>query len=259
MEKKKIQVAGISTAYVDRGSTGAPVAVVLHGWGANIESVFPIIQKLEQTHRVLAYDAPGHGDSEEPQEVFGTWDYAQFLLEFLETMDIHRATFLGHSFGGKTLTIFAAEHPQRVDQLILVDASGVAPRRGASYYIKVYRYKALRYLYEKFPLYKPSRERLQKFYARYGSDDYQNSSGIMRKIFVKVVNENTDHYFPKIQAAPLLIWGRWDDATPLYMAEVFEEKIPGSGLVILEGGHYSYLEDYGTFVAVLDSYLSPKQ
>ena len=52
-----------------------------------------------------------------------------------------------------------------------------------------------------------------------------------------------------------MIWGDEDDATPLSMAKVFEEKIPEAGLVVLKGGHYSYLDAYGQFDAVLRSFL----
>ena len=95
----------------------------------------------------------------------------------------------------------------------------------------------------------------KSFYSKFGSDDYQNSQGVMRKVFVKVVNEETTSRFSQITAPTLLIWGDKDDATPLYMAKVFEEKIPDAGLVVLDGGHYSYIDDYGTFQAVINSFL----
>ena len=96
---------------------------------------------------------------------------------------------------------------------------------------------------------------MKSFYRNHGSDDYRAADGIMRKVFVKVVNENTEDVFPEIKAETLLIWGDKDDATPLYMAEVFEKKIPGAGLVVLEGGHYIYLDAFGQFSAVLRSFL----
>lgn len=250
--KKKYIDLGTKVAYFER--EGEIPLVLLHGWGANIESVVPIINAISPKYHVYAYDSAGFGDSEEPREVWGTHDYEELLERFLSKMNIERATFVGHSFGGKTLSIFAAKHPEMVDKLVLVDASGVIPKRSLKYYFKVYSFKFLRKVYTTFSS-GDKDERLEKFYKKYGSDDYQSSQGIMRKTFVKVVNESTEEYFEKIKAPTLLVWGETDDATPLYMAKVFEQKIKDSGLVVLNGGHFSYIDDYGTFSAVLKSFL----
>lgn len=254
MEKQFLEIHGIKTAYIKKGQ-GTESVLVLHGWGTNIETMMAAINLLEDRYTVYAYDAPGFGDSEDPKEVWGTEDYARFALEFLEAMNLEKVHGLGHSFGGKTFTVFAAEHPDRIGKLVLVDASGVLPKRPPSYYWKVYTFKALRFLYTKALFWKDHEKALESFYKKYGSDDYKASQGIMRKTFVKVVNESTEDYFPKIQAPTLLIWGEWDEDTPVSMGKVFEEKIPDAGLVVLKGGHYSYVDDYGTFQAVLKSFL----
>lgn len=254
MKKEFLNIDGKSIAYIDTGQ-GEKTALVLHGWGTNIETVMAIVNCIKDRYRVIAYDAYGHGDSDEPSQVLGTKDYSELVGKVMDKLDIEKASLLGHSFGGKTLSIFAAEKPERVDRLVLIDASGVRPRRGLGYYLRVYSFKALRALYQALFFWKEESERMRSFYSKFGSDDYQASQGIMRKVLVKVVNEDTVDYFPKIQADTLIIWGEEDDATPLYMARVFEDKIPNAGLVVLKGGHYSYIDDFGTFRAVLGSFL----
>lgn len=253
INKKFVEINGIKTAYVKRDG-GEKTCVILHGWGAYIESITPIINSLSKDYTVYAYDAPGFGDSDDPNFVMGTYDYYEFLLAFLEKFNIEKATFIGHSFGGKTLTIFGAKNDEKIEKLVLIDASGVIPKRKLSYYLKVYSFKIAKRFY--LLTHGNDEESLKKFYKKHGSDDYQNADGIMRKCFVKVVNESTEEEFPRINAETLLIWGENDDATPLYMAEVFEKKIKNSGLVVLKGaGHYSYIDDFGTFNAVLNSFL----
>lgn len=254
MEKDYIKINGHNVAVIDT-KVGKKTAFVLHGWGAHIESVMPIVNSLKDRYRVIAYDALGHGNSDEPTEVMGTADYATFLEDVVNYYNVESAVFVGHSFGGKTLTIYAANHPEKVEKLVLIDASGVMPKRGIDYYLKVYSFKALKGLYQLIFFWKEKSKRLEAFYSKFGSDDYQASQGIMRKVFVKVVNESTRDYLPKIKAETLLIWGREDDATPLYMAEVFEQEIPNAGLVVLNGGHYSYIDDFATFRAVMTSFL----
>ncbi|VEJ36068.1 2-hydroxy-6-oxononadienedioate/2-hydroxy-6-oxononatrienedioate hydrolase [Aedoeadaptatus ivorii] len=253
MEKEHIRIAGKNIAVYDT-KEGDEFAIVLHGWGANVESVMPIVNCLKDKFRVIAYDSYGHGGSDEPDSVIGGAEYAALLEAIFAHYGIARAHCIGHSFGGKTLTEFAATRPERVDKLVLIDASGVLPKRKASYYYKVYSFKLLRFLYEKLFFWQDRETVLEKFYRKFGSDDYQAAQGIMRKVFVKVVNESTESFFPAISAPTLLIWGEDDDATPLYMARVFEEKIPEAGLAVLPGGHYSYLDAYGQFCAVLDAF-----
>ncbi|MDO5714155.1 MAG: alpha/beta hydrolase [Tissierellia bacterium] len=254
MEKQFVNINGIKTAYIEMG-TGEETVLILHGWGTNIETMMAVVNILKDKYRVFAYDAPGFGESEDPPSTWGTQDYADFALAFMDFFQLERPHCIGHSFGGKTLTLVSGEHEDRVNKLILIDASGVAPKRPLSYYWKVYSFKTLRFLYKALFFWKDKDKVMETFYKKYGSDDYKASEGVMRKTFVKVVNENTDHIFPKIKAPTLLIWGENDEDTPLFMAKVFEEKIPDAGLVILKGGHYSYIDDYGTFKAVLQSFL----
>lgn len=255
MEKKNLLINDLNIKYIEEGQ-GSDIVVVLHGWGANIESVTPIINSLKNKYKVYAYDAPGFGDSQEPKDVFGTEDYMNILLGFLEKLDIKKAHFIGHSFGGKTLTLLASRYPDFVNKLVLVDASGVIAKRKLKYYFKVYSFKLLKIIYVNLFARGSGEERLKEFYKKYGSDDYRSSQGIMRNILVKVVNESTRESFKDIKAETLLIWGEDDEDTPLYMAEIFEKEIPNSGLVVLKNaGHYSYIDDYNTFNAVINSFL----
>lgn len=254
MEKKDINLLGTDIKYIEMGE-GKPL-VVLHGWGANIESIMPIVNSIPKGYKIYAYDAPGFGDSADLDRVLSTWDYELYLEEFLKKMNIEKATFIGHSFGGKTLTIFASKNKTQVEKLVLVDASGVIPKRTLSYYFKVYSFKSLRFIYTKLFFWNNNTDGLKKFYEKFGSDDYQAAQGIMRKTFVKVVNESTRECFKDIDAETLLVWGENDDATPLYMGEIFEKEIKNAGLVVLKNaGHFSYIDDYGTFNAVIKSFL----
>lgn len=254
MDKEFLEINGHKIAYYD-SKEGQEICYVLHGWGANIESVMPIVNTLKDRYRVIAYDSYGHGHSQEPSQVIGGQEYADLLRAIVDHFGAKPSFFVGHSFGGKTLTLFASQYPDLVKKLVLVDASGVLPKRGLDYYLKVYSFKTLRWIYQTLFFWKDPSERTKAFYSKFGSDDYQNSQGLMRKVFVKVVNEETSQVFGEIKAPTLLIWGDKDQATPLYMAKVFEEKIPDAGLVVLEGGHYSYIDDYPTFQAVMRSFL----
>lgn len=252
-----ININGLDLNYIVEGK-GEPV-IVLHGWGCNIDTVIPIFNILKEQYKVYAIDLPGFGKSEEPKDAIGSFEYAEIVNSFLMELGIEKATFIGHSFGGKLSIIFGSKYPDLVEKIILVNSAGLIPKRGARYYSKVYGFKSLRFIYKKLFFWLKDDEKMKKFYKKFGSDDYKDSSGVMRKVLVKVVNENLHPLLKDIKAPTLLVWGDKDDATPLYMGKIMEKEIKDSGLVVLEGtGHYSYLDDYQRFSAVVKSFMNIK-
>ena len=88
------------------------------------------------------------------------------------------------------------------------------------------------------------------------SSDYNAAQGVMRQIFVKVVNEDLKPLLPQIKSPTLLVWGENDTATPLSDGRLMEKLIPDAGLVVFEGcSHYSFLDEPGRYYAVVDYFL----
>ncbi|MEG1997476.1 MAG: alpha/beta hydrolase, partial [Clostridiales bacterium] len=89
------------------------------------------------------------------------------------------------------------------------------------------------------------------------STDYQAAEGILRKIFVKVVNEDLRSYLSQIGIPTLLIWGAKDTATPLTDGQLMEREIADAGLVVFEqSGHYPFLEEPARFHLIVDYFLT---
>jgi len=249
-----VTIENMNINYICEGK-GANV-LILHGWGASIDTVMPIVNILKEHFRVYAIDLPGFGKSEKPEFPFSSQDYARIVKKFIDLMKIDKVTLIGHSFGGKISILMAVNHPEIVEKLVLIDSAGLIPRRNMKYYIKVYSFKTLKLIYRIIFYWNKNNETMEKFYSKFGSADYKNASGVMRKTLVKVINENLRPILKRIQCPTLLIWGDEDKDTPLYMGKIMEEEIPDSGLVVLEGaGHFSYLDDYYKFAAVLKVFL----
>lgn len=230
--------------------------LILHGWGANVNTIIPIVNMLKDKFRVHAIDLPGFGKSEEAKEAIDSFQYAEIVKAYIDIMEIKKLTLIGHSFGGKLSIILASEYPEIVEKVVLVNSAGLIPKRSCKYYIKVYGFKTFKYIYNTFFFWIKDEEKVKKFYNKFASTDYKNSSGIMRNILVKVVNENLEPILHKIKAPTLLIWGDKDTDTPLYMGKIMESKIKDSGLVVLEGtGHFSYLDDMDKFAIIIRNFL----
>jgi len=228
--------------------------IVLHGWGCSIETVRSICQLLENDFRVYALDFPGFGKSSEPSSVWGSEEYTAIVEAFVGELQIDDPILIGHSHGGRVSILYASRNKTR--KVILIDAAGVKPKRNIDYYLKVYSYKLAKKLAPILLGKEKARQKLEAYRKKKGSADYNAASGIMRQILVKLVNEDLRQVMHHIKAPTLLIWGENDTDTPLRSARIMKKKIKGSGLVVLKNaGHYSFLDDFYTFKAVLNSFL----
>lgn len=250
----KINIEGLDLNYLCEGE-GKDV-LILHGWGASIQAMLAIHNHLKDRFKVYTLDLPGFGESDEPTEVWNSHDYADFVKKFMDEMEIKEVILIGHSHGGRVSIVLSSDYPDLVKKMILIDSAGIIPKRKPKYYFKVYSFKALKQIYSLLFFYIDKEKRLEKFYKKFGSTDYRDADGIMRNIMVKVINDNLRPLFKDIKAQTLLVWGRDDEDTPVYMGEIMEREIKGSGLVVLENaGHFSYVDQYQQFKLVIDSFL----
>ncbi|MBR5754247.1 MAG: alpha/beta hydrolase [Erysipelotrichaceae bacterium] len=244
-----LNIDGISLSYEKQGRSGRAV-MLLHGWGQNMEMMAFISDFLKSHFVVYNFDLPGFGQSSEPPVPWDTDDYADLLYKFAVKKKIEEPIIIAHSFGCRVALRYALKHP--VHKMVLTGAAGVRDRRGLSYYVKVYSYK----LAKKILSLKPFEKFRKDLEKNAGSEDYRNTSGVMRQTFVKVVNEDITPLLKDIDVETLLVFGEKDEATPLYKGRIMEEKMPNATLVIFENDdHYAYINEARRFDLVLDAFL----
>ena len=106
------------------GAETGPPLVLLHGIGSNARSWRDQLTGLGGLRAVVAWDAPGYGDSTpvaRPRPAAA--DYADRLAHFLDGIGLDRIVLLGHSLGALVAGAFAAVRPDRVERLILANAA----------------------------------------------------------------------------------------------------------------------------------------
>src|SRR5512135_1877707 len=105
------------------GNWAQPATILIHGAGGNHLYWPPEIRHLKD-HRIYAIDLPGHGKSAGigRQSIA---DYARSVLDFMGSLKIHKAVFVGHSMGGAVALYLGIHNPSRVLGLGLV---ATAPR-----------------------------------------------------------------------------------------------------------------------------------
>jgi 4,5:9,10-diseco-3-hydroxy-5,9,17-trioxoandrosta-1(10),2-diene-4-oate hydrolase len=123
-----VTVQGMRLHYLTCGE-GEPL-VLLHGRGEAGALFAPVLPALAAERRVFTLDLPGWGLSDKPpftgttaRDALRLW--VESVLGFLDAQGLSRVSLLGHSMGGFTALALALDHPERVENLILVDPGGL--------------------------------------------------------------------------------------------------------------------------------------
>jgi pimeloyl-ACP methyl ester carboxylesterase len=117
--------APVKLYYQDEGS--GPPLLLIHGFGASTYTWRHIAPELAKTHRVIAVDLKGFGQSDKPFDShYSVLDQADLIAQLIEEKDLHDLTLVGHSFGGGVALFLALEADDRLQgrlsKLVLLDS-----------------------------------------------------------------------------------------------------------------------------------------
>jgi pimeloyl-ACP methyl ester carboxylesterase len=245
---RHIKVNDLSIAYNQTGN--GPVLVLLHGFTIDSRVWELQIDALSEDFMVIAWDAPGAGQSSDPPETFSLTDWADCISALLDSVHVEKAHILGLSWGGILAQEFYHRHSHRVLSLILVGAYAgwkgslsqpVAEERLAT----CLRDASLqptafvsKYLPGMFG-YSPSTEAREKL-ANTMADFHPIGFRLMA---MSSANADTRNILRTIKVPTLLVWGEKDKRSQISVARQMHDAIPGSKLQIIDGaGHVCNLE-----------------
>ena len=251
-------IRGLSTHYIDLPGTRGTV-LFLHGWGAHIGLYQPIFDLLQQLqYRVVAFDMPGVGQTEEPKQPLTIDDYVAFTLELCRKAGVSEAILMCHSHGGRIALSMLTDPgcPVKCQKAVFYDAAGVRKAAPASKKLGQAGYKAVKWLGTSkltAPLFGDLYEELRD---KRSSADYKAATPVMRQTMNNVLPLDFTDKMPSITAEVLLMWGEHDTATPLEHGQIMEKQIPNAGLAVIRGaGHFSHADNWPQFSAVLRAFL----
>lgn len=234
--------------------SGNPV-ILLHGWLATLETMRPIANNLSRNFKVYLVDIVGFGKSDLPEHPLKTDDFGDFLSEFVKKLKIKNPILIGHSNGGKTIINAVGRGLVSAKKIVLIDSTGIKPKRNISYYFKVGFFKIGKFILNLLPNTKKINEIKEKLRNKVGSSDYRASANVLKETMKIILNEDQSKYLTKISVPTLLIWGSLDTATPISDAKKMEKLIPDCGLVVYPGAsHFSYLENIDNCNIVLNEF-----
>lgn len=200
-----------------------PDLVLLHGLAGSSAWWDRNLPALSAVFRVTAIDLPGFGSSH-PDARLLLDELPARLAAFLGELRISRAHVMGHSMGGLVAGGLAADHPECVDRLVLVDAGFLALDPTLRH-----RFTGpLRTLRWTSPTILPTMLR-----------DLVRAGPIrMASATAEVLRNDWRHKLPAISAPTLVVWGEHDRVCSLRIGEQIAATVPGARLVIIPGaGH----------------------
>ncbi|HTN45600.1 MAG TPA: alpha/beta hydrolase [Flavipsychrobacter sp.] len=110
--------------YIEYPKENVPTIICMHGITANCQAFGGLVAKgLSEYYRLISVDLRGRGLSSQPAFHYSMEDHAADIIGLLDHLRIEKAILMGHSFGGLLSFFLAANYPDRVEKLILLDAA----------------------------------------------------------------------------------------------------------------------------------------
>jgi pimeloyl-ACP methyl ester carboxylesterase len=266
-----VEVNGMQVHYRDEG-TGFPI-VLMHGTAASLHTYDAWTKQLSKDYRVIRLDLPAFGlTGPNKNAEYSIESYTKFLSQFLEKIKVAKFYLAGNSLGGNIAWNYAAEYPEKVRKLILIDASGLPTFTPQPSIFKMAKTPILNslflYITPKFII----RKNIEQVYAnklkvtdalvtRYHKMSLRTGN---RKAFIdraktdfNVAEKVNLVKLKSVKTTTLLIWGAKDTWIPLGNGKRMDSMLPNSKLVILENsGHVPMEENPKESLEFLKSFLN---
>jgi len=257
---QSVSINGLDIAY-QRSGDGPPL-VLLHGFICDSRVWRPQIDELSRDFDVIAWDAPGCGQSSDPGEEFSLAEFADRLAGLLNAIGVHGAHVLGLSWGGTAALEFYHRCTEKVRSLILADTyagwTGSLGAEAAEQRLGRCLRESGMPAQEWVPQWVPDAfsnvapKDLLDEYASIMSDFHPSGFRAMSRAVVPDFRD----VLPQVRVPTLLIWGNSDKRSPLTAGEAMRDAIPGSRLVVIPGaGHVSNMEQPEQFNAAVREFL----
>jgi esterase len=271
-QDKTVNVRGLKLHYLDWGTPGRPVMVLLHGLRGHAHSWDDVSAATCQEYHVLALDQRGRGDSDWAKDGdYATDAYVEDLAGFCQALNLDSFILAGHSMGGRNSMTFAGRYPEKVSKLIIVDVGPQGDPRGAE---RIAR--EIREVPEEFDSFEAVVEYMDK-QNRFASDSVlrrrlqystrELPNGKIGWRYDLEIRERSRRgasgpavdLWPVLAGIPcptLVIRGAETDLLPLEVAQRMERELADGRLVeVPRAGHMVFEDNPDDFIAALKGFL----
>ena len=257
---------------LEAGDKNNPPLLLVHGLGElAMQDWFSVIPTLEESYYVIAIDLPGFGNSYMPQGRYSPTNYANVLVQVIDSYIAKPVTVIGHSMGGAVSLSLTGSYPEHIKKLILVDAAGVLQKVAFLKPISNIPEPNMwlpRFLRTKLAQLNDFTTGLIELGAidSYFSDVLQRSNGAWNALMGKrpninaalsLVEEDFSQIVDNVKTQTHIIWGESDAIAPLRTAKVLHNQLVNSEFMIIENtGHVPMATATTKFLSLLEHALT---
>lgn len=254
-----------------------PAVLLIHGMAGSSNTWRGVMDRLSQTHTVIAPDLLGHGESDKPFGDYSLGAFAGGLRDLLGVLGIERVTVVGQSLGGGVAMQFTYQHPEMVERLVLVGSGGLG--REVSWILRALTLPGVDYLMPAFfpSFVRDAGNRVRRFIERSGwrspnTVEMWNAYASLtdpatRRAFVRTMRavidpggqsvSGKDRLYLTAAVPTMIVWGDHDPIIPVSHGYAAHEAMPGTRLEIIEGaGHFVHVERAEEFGSLLADFLA---
>lgn len=246
----ELKLDGVRVRYAEAGA--GPPLLFIHGFLVQHEEWRLLLPRLAPHFRCIAPDLPGFGRSAKPPPdsfPYTRERYAQVLRNLLQALGIERASVCGHSMGGGIALTLAADYPETVDRLVIIDSVcypfslspkgklPLLPVIGGFVFRKLYRKRMFRDYFDKdvFSGHRPlDWAQVDRYY-----DDFNDPRAreVAHSVLHRTVTDvrSLEAKIPTVRAPTLAVWGEDDRIFPVRLARRLVTELPSASLHLLEG------------------------
>ena len=241
--------------YYEKYGNRKQTILILPGWGNTRLTFTYLINYLKDYFTVYILDYPGFGNSSMIIHDLTIKSYADIVYNFINKLNIHNPILIGHSFGGRIISLLASSYNIKIKKLLLIDVAGIKKKKNIKLIIKQTTYKLLKKLGLILPK-KLRKKYLDFLFDKFSSTDYKSLDKKMLKTFQNVVKEDLTCFYQKIKLETLILWGEYDSETPFTDGIKLHKLIKNSALIkIDETTHFPYLEKKYLVSRIIYEYL----
>jgi abhydrolase domain-containing protein 6 len=251
-----LMVQGNALSYLKQGA--GPAVVIVHGVGGHKEDWAGLMAVLAPRYTVYAVDMLGFGKSSRSAPDLSIPTQAAAIEALLDTEQIPASDLIGNSVGGWVTATFAANYPERVRRLVVIDPAGFAEMFKGEPPVNLFpnnvgeMQRLLEYVIHSD--FAHTAEFATKAYADFVAGNEKSIEARLGPALYK--SPRLEEVMPKIAAPSLVVWGKEDKLFPVALAPYITSLTRGAKMAVIEGAsHFPQIDQPDRLAALVQEFL----
>lgn len=230
--EKQVDVNEHSISYLEGGVPASTPILFVHGWSVSTEPYQEFLNALSQRYQVIAPVLPGFWRSSGSQLNWDYNDYANFLISFLNKLNLKKVHLIGNSLGGGINITLAATMPSIVESLVLVDSTGVPVDPAPKVLFQRLIEMTAQAPQIRFP-------QIIQVFQGFAYNFLFKPLDVIQTLWL-ALNKDLRPLLDQIESPCLIMWGANDLTTRLPAAQELAQSIKNSKLVVVDGVYHEW-------------------